>query len=541
MAVSGLREYQQQAITALADGWSAGLLRIGVALPTGTGKTHVMAELAVSYAAAPGLPRPGKVLVLVHRDTLVEQTERRMREHGQGRGVTVGVVKADRNVVGAHIVVASVHTLRSAKRLEQLHTPTLVIVDEAHVSMSDTYAQVFGAFAEARVAGFTATWTRSDSRRLGDFWQKIVYQRGIRWAIREGFLVPPKALSIGAPEGMTDGVRTRGGDYVDADLGRAVALPEVRDNVVRGYREHAAGAAGVLFAPTRESADYFGQALRDAGIPAAGIYAGTGARDRRVIFDAYRRGTVKVLTTCSALAEGWDAPWCRVAMLCRPTRHAGRYVQQVGRVLRPWPGKTDALVLDFAGGSQGMSLSLEAVLAETTPLSTDVDVDPDGLDPDEIAEETEAEAAEDAELTFTVGSGTKPVDLFAGTGARWLVTDGGVPFVATTTTLYFLAQVEDAWSVGMCSVDSLQGGRWLRQGLSADDALNYASIVAVDDDASIAGYDAPWRRAKKPTEGQIKYAMSQGIYIGEDETKSSLSDKFTTRRASATLAPIAVR
>lgn len=529
--MTGLREYQQQALDALAKGWASGDLRLGVSLPTGTGKTHIMCALADASAS-----RPGAVLWLVHRDTLVEQSERRMREIAS-LGTTVGVVKANRNVVGADIVVASVHTLRNAKRLAEIKHPVLIIVDEAHVSMSDTYRKIFARFPDARVAGFTATWTRSDSRKLGDFWQRIVYQRGIRWAIREGFLVPPKALSIGAPADLLDGVRTRGGDYVDSDLGHAVSVDEVRQNVVRGYREHASNRAGVLFAPTQDAAEYFGDALRSSGVVAAGIYATTPPAARRAIFAAYRRGTVKVLTTCTALAEGWDAPWCSVALMVRPTRHAGLYIQQVGRVLRPWPGKTDALVLDFVGGSQGMSLSLEAVLAQTI-LSSDSDVpaDPDGWDPDELTEELANER--DDELMFVVRKGTRPVDLFAGTGARWLTTYGGVPFVATTTALYFLSEVDGAWNVGTCSIDTLKGGRWLREGLTAEDALNYASIVAVDDDASIAGYDAPWRKGKKPTEGQRAHAMSHGIFISEDDTKSSLSDKFTIHRASMTLAKI---
>src|SRR5690349_10488673 len=128
-----LRGYQRDAIEALEKDWAAGLLRLGVSLPTGTGKTHVMAELAVEFVSThrfgSGIDRPGRVLVLVHRDTLVEQTERKMREHGHERRVTTGVVKAERDVVGAAITVASVHTLRSERRLARINPPGLIIVD----------------------------------------------------------------------------------------------------------------------------------------------------------------------------------------------------------------------------------------------------------------------------------------------------------------------------------------------------------------------------------------------------------------------------
>jgi superfamily II DNA or RNA helicase len=541
--VTGLRPYQQAALDALATDWASGLTRLGIALPTGTGKTHVMAELALRHAVM--AMRTGSVLVLVHRDTLVDQTEARMRQHCAPMRVTVGVVKAKRNVVGASVIVASVHTLRNELRLAQLVPPSLIIVDEAHVSMSDTYKNVFERFPNARVAGFTATWMRSDSRRLGDFWQKISYRRSASWAIREGYLVLPRAFEVGpdsplgeAPAGVLDGVRTRGGDYQDGDLGEAVTIDEIRQNVVRGYRTMAPGRPSVLFAPTKHAAEYFGQALRDAGVPTAGIYDTTSRRDRHALFGMHRKGTVRVLTTCTALAEGWDAPWASCALRVRPTKSPGRYVQEIGRVLRPWPGKRDALVLDFVGSSSGMSINIEAVLTRTPPSELGIPVgDDEEFKPDEL---TDGDVVDDVEeLTFVVRKGTKPVDLFAGTGARWLTTDRGVPFVATRTMLYFLCEVDGAWNVGMCSRDSLIGGRWLLEGAQSSDALYYASAVAIDDDSSIASTDAAWRRGtSKPTQAQISYARSHGIPVTAEDTKTSLSDKFTTWRANATLASI---
>lgn len=542
--MSGLRPYQQSAIDALERDWSTGLLRLGIALPTGTGKTHVMSALADDYASArtryPVTSR-GRVLVLVHRDTLVEQTERKMREHASP-GVTVGVVKAARDVVGANIVVASVHTLRSEKRLARILPPDLIIVDEAHVSMSATYERIFARFPGARVAGFTATWTRSDSKKLGDFWQKISFSRDIRWAIKHGFLVPPKGIAIGAPEHLLDGVRTgRGGDYREDDLGDAVSVVEVRDNVVRAWHEHASNRSSVLFAPTVAAAEFFRAGLTAAGIPAAGIYAGTSPRDRKRIFDAYRRREISMLTTCTALAEGWDAPWCSAAFMVRPTKHAGLFIQMAGRVLRLWPGKTDALVLDFVGGTSGVSLSIETVLRQTEVVDDELDED------DETRERLEP-AGDDGEQLFNAGRGTRPVDLFAGSEAKWLTTEQGVPFIATSTELIFVCQPPDAdtWNVGVCPLSApvrdgkIQGGRWLREGLDADDAISYATIVAVDDDPSLARADSAWRRGK-PTQAQIYRARSIGAVLSEKDTRGDAADKLTLRQASIVLAPIGAR
>lgn len=532
--MTGLRKYQQQAIDALERDWSAGALRLGISLPTGTGKTHVMAELANRYAF---LGQP--VLVLVHRDTLVEQTERKMREHA-AIGVTVGVVKAERDVVGASVTIASVHTLRSEKRLRRIRPPALIIVDEAHVSMSATYVRVFERFPASRVAGFTATWTRSDSKKLGDFWQKISFARDIRWAIKYGHLVPPKGVAIGAPEHLLDHVRVgRGGDFREDDLGEAVSVDTVRDNVVRGWHEHARDRSSVLFAPTVASAEFFRAGLTAAGIPAAGIYATTSPRDRRRIFDAYRRREISMLTTCTALAEGWDAPWCSAAFMVRPTKHPGLFIQMAGRVLRLWPGKTDALILDFVG-TNGVSLSLDAALTQT--------VVPEVLEDDDEEIRERLEPGDRDDPMFLVGRGTKPIDLFSGSEAKWLTTEHGVPFIATHTDFYFVAQPpeSDTWNVGVCPIDAsvrggkILGGRWLREGVDADDAINYATIVAVDDDASLARSNSAWRRGK-PSQAQIYRARSIGCVIGEHDTRGDVADKLTLRQASLVLAPIGLQ
>lgn len=554
-----LRPYQQAAIDALERDWSTGLLRLGIALPTGTGKTHVMSELANNYAtpmnrvvaepptaasygavadywmsdSGPEIKRTqGRVLVLVHRDTLVEQTERKMREHASP-GVTVGVVKAERDVVGANITVASVHTLRSEKRLARINPPDLIIVDEAHVSMSATYARVFERFPHARVAGFTATWVRSDSKKLGDFWQKISFARDIRWAIKHGHLVPPRGIAVGAPEHLLDGVRTgRGGDFREDDLGEAVSVDAVRTNVVRGWHEHARNRSSVLFAPTVAAAEYFREGLAAAGVPVAGIYASTSPRDRRRIFDAYRRREIAMLTTCTALAEGWDAPWCSAVFLARPTKFAGLLIQIAGRGLRLWPGKTDCLIMDFVSGTDGMSLTLDAALAQTVAVNGDLD------DEDEARERLEP--GETEERLYVVGKGTKPIDLFAGTEARWQVTEHGVPFIATSTEFYFIAPDGEEWNVGVCRHDGLRGGRWLRERVDLDDAMNYATIVAVEDDPTIAKSDAQWRRGK-PKPAQIYRARSIGVLISEHDTRGDVADKLTLRQASITLAPVGQR
>jgi hypothetical protein len=240
-----------------------------------------------------------------------------------------------------------------------------------------------------------------------------------------------------------------------------------------------------------------------------------------------------VLTTCTALAEGWDAPWCSAVLLVRPTKHIGLYIQLIGRVLRLWPGKTNALVLDFVGSARANTLTLDAILRQSDPNDEPIE-----------REEREGVLPGDAqELMFRIGKGTRAVDLFASTPVQWLTTDAGVPFVATRTAFYFLVPFADGtWSVGTCPAAGLAGGRFLLEGVSPEDATRYAAVVAIDDDPHHAAAEAAWRGPeRKPTEQQIKFCRSNHIVISDDDNRSAVADKIDQRRGSIVLQQIGVR
>ncbi|MGH7962106.1 MAG: DEAD/DEAH box helicase, partial [Candidatus Binatia bacterium] len=342
-----LRDYQIDGIKAVRQAYDRGLYRVGVSLGTGLGKTMMMAAMA-SKVHSEG----GRTLTLLHRDVLVEQTVRRYAQFIPPE--QIGVVKASRNEIDRRVIIASVHTLRSDGRLQAIPRPDLTIVDEAHVSASDLYLDVFKHLdtvpgGAGFLAGFSATWSRSDDRSLGDIWQEVVFRRSIKWAVENNYLVPPRALQLGGSLDLSDVRIGSDGDFNERDLGKVVMLPDLKETVVRGYHQVAYGRSAVLFAPTQESARYFGDALRESGVNVAEVLASTGRNARRFAFAGFDSGAVKVLVTCTALSTGWDAPRCDTAIMLRPTRHAGTFVQMIGRVLRPWPSKSEALILDFVG------------------------------------------------------------------------------------------------------------------------------------------------------------------------------------------------
>lgn len=534
--MSDLRDYQRQALDALYDGWVAGGRRLGVSLPTGVGKTRIMCHVGRREVEAGGPP----VLYLLHRDTLVEQTAATLR--ATCPGASVGVVKARRDEVGARLIVASVHTLRSEARRRRLPRVGKVVVDEAHVSVSRTYRDVYehvGAFREggADLAGFSATWSRSDGAGLGDVWERVVFRRSIEWAVERGHLVRPRGVQVG------DGLDLAGvpvsratGDYRDEDLGPAVMLEELRDLVVRAALRFGAGRPGVLFAPTVASAEYFGDALRAAGVPAAGIYHDVGPHERARRFADHRAGRLAVLTTVTALAEGWDCPPASVGYMLRPTRHQGRFVQEVGRLLRPWPGKDGALVLDFVGLLDDLDLR-SAVCLDRTSFAVRDDAGDLGLV--EPPEEAEEERGSDGRVVRRRRQ-SREVELFAGTRVLWQRTDRGVPFVGCGDRLVFVVAVGDGWSVGECPSYTAEGGRWLAEGLEAADALEVAAERAEEAGGAVSRRSARWRGAA-PSAAQLSLARDLGVPEALDPraTRGELSAAIDRAQASRTLRRVA--
>jgi superfamily II DNA or RNA helicase len=524
-----LRPYQIQAKEAVKADFAAGLRRVGVSLPTGVGKSVIMASMAADVFA-----KGRRVIVLVHRDTLVDQTRRHLARVIPERAI--GIVKAGKNDITAPVIVASIHTLRSEARLAQILPPDLTVVDEAHVSVSDTYLRYFEHIdavegGRGYLAGFTATWVRSDTRGLGDVWQKISYKKSLAWAVNHDppYLVEPRAIQLGGDLDFSQ-VRTGiDGDYLEKDLAELVMIPDLKDTVVKGYNNLTPGHSAVLFAPTQQSARFFGDALKESGVRVAEIFAGTSPTERRYNFSAYENGAVQVLITCVALAEGFDCPKCDVALMLRPSKHPGLITQQIGRILRPWPGKQFATILDFVGVLDNADMRSIIDLSETPERVASDTAEQSELEP--------KESTPDPRMAKKI-DGVHTIDLFAGTQARWLTTKHGVPFVNTRDHLYFVAQLDGNWAVGRCSSKSIQGGCWLIKGLTSAEALEHGSEAALEEDSSIAGRKSSWRQGnQRPSAGQLQMAQGMGIDT-EGMNKADVSDAINVHRATQILANI---
>lgn len=536
MTALATRPYQDEAITAVENAWADGTNRPAVVLPTGTGKTVMFAHLAHREVRSTGQ----RALILVHRDELVTQTAAKL--HGVDPELTVGVVKAERNETDAEVIVASVQTLSRKRRMRRFLDETYgeqsvgtVIVDEAHHAAANSYRFVLeqlGCFSEqgTRTLGVTATLARTDSRGLGDVWHEVVYTRSILWAIGNEYLVDVRGKAV-TLDGLDLGSVARShGDYADGSLADALLAIGAGKHIATAYREQAGDRQGIMFCPNVETAYEFAGDLCDAGITAEVIIGTTPSDVRRAIYREFERREVQVLVSCAVLTEGFDMPQAEVCVIARPTQSAPLFVQMVGRVLRPFPGKRDALVLDVVGASaeHGLAtlvdLAHEHIKGEMLPGESVIEC----IERTTGDERVKLAAHKAGKLTAA------DVDLFARSRSAWLKTPGGVWFIPTRDAMFFLwpSQAEGfrVGRKGKSGVAELLGDEF-----DLDLAMSWAEQYAASEDPSVSSRAAAWRqRRMPPSPQQLGFASQLGFTFGDDASRTQVSDAISIELASRT-------
>ena len=331
-----LRGYQQQAIDDLRNAYRAGCCAPLLCLPTGGGKTIIFSAVAQSAVG-----RGRQVLILVHRRELLHQASRKLTDIGLDHGLIAAGIPTSRQSVQ----VASVQTL--VRRLSRMDwQPSLIIIDEAHHASAGSWAAILYKWPEAFRLGVTATPCRLSGAGLGTAFDHLVLGPSVADLTDWGFLSPAR---IYAPPVVADltGLRRRAGDYAADQAATAMDRPTVTGDAIAHYQRLAPGQRAIAFCCSIDHATHVAASFSAAGIPAATLLGNT--PDRDAVVAAFDAGSVQILVTVDVVSEGFDIPTASCAILLRPTQSLGLYLQQVGRVLRPAPGKDHALVLDHVG------------------------------------------------------------------------------------------------------------------------------------------------------------------------------------------------
>lgn len=331
-----LREYQRELIAQIYEAWKTDK-RLLVQLPTGAGKTVIFSEVVSNFAS-----RGETCLVLVHREELLTQAVAKLWKvtGGAGIGVIKNGYKPDYSLP---IQVASVQSLKN--RLSLLESPDLIIIDEAHHVRAKTYESILEAYGNAYQLGVTATPIRLDGKGFEDSFDRLLCGATTKELIELGYLSPYKFYACPNPM-VTKGVGKTGGDYNLTELARANDIEVMVGDFTDQYRQFASGKRCLVFAINVEHSIAIAQAYNKAGIKAAHLDGKSSRDDRAQILKAFERGEIKVLTNCALFDEGLDIPALEAVQIARPTASLSRWLQMCGRVLRPFEGKENAIIID---------------------------------------------------------------------------------------------------------------------------------------------------------------------------------------------------
>ncbi|WP_342109751.1 DEAD/DEAH box helicase [Methylobacterium sp. SI9] len=355
-----LRDYQRASLDALAAAWGRGGVETAapghlIVLPTGAGKSLVIAALARETLDENPLAR---VVIVTHSRELVAQNFSELTRAWPEAPAGIFSAGLGRREAGAQVLVCGIQSV--ADRLDAVGPRDLVIVDEAHLiprAAETRYGRFLaGLRARApgmRVAGFTATPYRLDSGRLDEgphrLFSGIAYEADTFTLIRQGFLAPLVSKAT-LTQLDVSGVGRRAGDYIPGELEAAVNRDAITRAAVAELADYGRGRrAWLAFCAGLAHAEAVRDAVRAEGYACETVSGETPRRERDRIVAAFRAGRIRCLTSVGVLGTGFNVPEVDLVALLRPTRSTGLYVQQVGRALRRAPGKTDALILDYAG------------------------------------------------------------------------------------------------------------------------------------------------------------------------------------------------
>lgn len=384
-----LFEEQEDAKAAIIDAYQQGEKSVIIQEPTGGGKTIIaMAVIAELAQEMPG------IVFLVHRDELAKQTADKAAMVVPN--LSIGIVKAERNELYHDLIVASQPTIARENRMamldSSLHPRRLVVVDEAHHAVADTWVKTIERLKATFCFGMTATAYRADKRALSKIFGRVVHETPLILLIAKKRLKNPVGVVVKTAANL-DEVHTRQGDFATDELDRAINTVDRNQLVVDAWARHREHKGQqfkrpIVFCNTIKHAEDIRDTFRSNGFPCDAVLGDTPISERERIYREFHEGRT-YMTSVGVLTEGWDEPLADACIMARPTKSQGLWVQMVGRVLRQSMGMDYALVMDLVDNTRKHSLANWATLAGH---EAEGKFDSDDLDEDlQLEEEVQTE------------------------------------------------------------------------------------------------------------------------------------------------------
>ncbi|EAG5601426.1 DEAD/DEAH box helicase [Listeria monocytogenes] len=291
----------------------------------GAGKSVILSEIIRMTTH-----NKNNVLFLVHRKELIDQIRN-----------TLIMNEVDMEFVKLGMVQTIV------RRLNKTSKPSLIIIDESHHVLANSYKKIIHHFSKAKVVGFTATPVRINGGGLGDINDTLIEKVNVKWLIENQFLAHYKYY---APEIVqTESLNVkRTGEFDMTSLDDQFNKRMIWGDVIKHYQKLADGQQAILYASSLYQSQKMAASFEQVGITAAHIDGKTPKAERDHIIQQFRNGEIKVLCNLDLIGEGFDVPDCSTVIMLRPTQSLSLYIQQSMRGMRYRPEKT-SIIIDHVG------------------------------------------------------------------------------------------------------------------------------------------------------------------------------------------------
>lgn len=315
---------------------------IMVQMPTGTGKTHLLASVVNSYVQK---STRNIVWIIAHRRELVSQIERTISLFG----MEVNHKKPET----CQVRVYSIQWL--SKHLDDVKgKPALIIVDEAHHALAKTYSSTLDAYPKAKKMGLTATPCRLNGNGFTDLFDTLLTAQPINDFIKAGYLAPFDYVSIPSESEEVhkiDAMVKRGadGDYSVNEMSEVLDTRPSIERLYKTLKEFADGKKGIVYAIDIAHATHIAEYYQSKGLRAEVVTSKTKEAERDKLVNGFSEGLLDILIGVDIFSEGFDCPDVEFIQMARPTLSLAKYQQQVGRGLRIHKDKKYCMILDNVG------------------------------------------------------------------------------------------------------------------------------------------------------------------------------------------------
>ena len=332
-----LRNYQYNIKHSIFTEWKQHH-SVMVQMPTGTGKTHLLASVIYDHLKSKQVQY---VWIVAHRRELVEQIEETVARYGiskeDGRGKVMSIQWLSRHWEDVN-----------GER------PSLIVIDEAHHALAETYQELWLRYPEAKKLGMTATPCRLNRKGFTDLFEVLITSDSIADFIRQGWLSPFDYVSIrpdSEDQKLIDGLEKRGadGDFQVKEMDKVLNCRPTIERLYESVRQYALGKKGIVYAVSISHARNIAEYYNKKGVNAVAIDSKTPAKLRKQMVEDFKGGKIQVLVNVDVFSEGFDCPDVEFVQMARPTLSLAKYLQQVGRGLRKTEGKETCMLIDNVG------------------------------------------------------------------------------------------------------------------------------------------------------------------------------------------------